>query len=59
MKYEGADLASVCGGESRYLLFVVGLSSETSNGGDRMRERHPECDPTILGGGGGVGLRVG
>ena len=58
MRYEGADLASVCGDGSRCLQFVVGLSSETSNGGGRMQERHPECDPTILGGGVGGDLRV-
>ena len=58
LKYEGAGLASVCGDGSRCLLFVVGLSSENSNGGGMMRERHLECDPTILGGGVGVDLRV-
>ena len=58
MRYEGADLESECGDGSHCPLFVVGLSSETSNEGGRMLERRLECDPTILGGGVGVDLRV-
>ena len=48
MKYEGADLVFVCGDGNCCLLYVVGLSSGTSSGGDRMQEHHPACGPTIL-----------